>query len=326
MKRITFILALFISSLTFGQNNIQIASIGAFRTKSGGIIKNCKIGYRTTGKLNNDKSNVILWIPWLTGKSNDLINIIPSLMDTTGLYILAVDPLSNGESSSPSNTPNFPSISIQDMVKAEHDFLINNLKINHIKAVIGFSMGGMETFEWMLSYPNFMDYVIPIGGTPKQSFYDILLCQTEANIILHAKKEKQDMRIAMQRVTDINILHDFTPQYLATTKSPDSVNVFLAKEYKKEYNADNYFSQLQAMISHDIYKNSGRVITDIIKFIKCKVFVIVTTQDLFVNPINAIEFAKENNYRLLELNGVFGHVSPFFKSAEIKQAIFEFLK
>lgn len=326
MKRISFILIQFISNLTFGQNNIQVASIGAFKTEGGGIINNCKIAYSTTGKLNNDKSNVILWLPWLTGKSNVLINIIPSLMDTTGLYIIAVDPLSNGESSSPSNTPNFPSISIRDMVKADHDFLLNNLKINHLKAVIGFSMGAMETFEWMVSFPYFMDNVIPIGGTPKQSFYDILLCQTEANIILQAKKEKRDMRIAMQRVTDINILHDFTPQYLATTKSPDSVNAFLAKEYKTEYNADNYFSQLQAMISQDIYKSSGRVIADIKDLIKCKVFVIVTTQDLFVNPLNAIEFAKANNYRLVELEGVFGHVSPFFKTAEIKQSIIEFLK
>lgn len=326
MKRILFILILFISDLSFGQNKIQIASIGTFKTEGGGTIKNCKIGYRTTGKLNNDKSNVILWIPWLTGKSNFLINSIPSLMDTTGLYIIAVDPLSNGESSSPSNTPNFPSISIRDMVKADYDFLINNLNINHVKAIIGFSMGGMETFEWMVSYPDFMDNVIPIGGTPKQSFYDILLCQTEANIILQAKKEKQDMRIAMQRVADINILHDFTPQYLATTKSPDSVNVFLAKEYKKEYNADDYFSQLQAMISQDIYKSSGKVIADIKSLIRCKVFVIVTTQDLFVNPLNAIEFAKVNNYRLVELSSVFGHVSPFFKTAEIKEAISEFLK
>ena len=326
MKRILFVLTLFLSNLTFGQNNVHIASIGTFKTKSGGIIKNCKIGYRTSGKLNNDKSNVILWLPWLTGKSNFLINFIPSLMDTTGLYIIAVDPLSNGESSSPSNTPDFPSISIFDMVKADHDLLINNLKITHVKAVIGFSMGGMETFEWMVSYPDFMDNVIPIGGTPKQSFYDILLCQTEANIILQAKKEKQDIRIAMQRVTDINILHDFTPQYLATTKSPDSVNVFLAKEYKTEYNADNYFSQLQAMISQDIYKSSGRTIADIKNFIKCKVFVIVTTQDFFVNPLNTIEFAKANNYRLVELDGDFGHVSPFFKTAEIKQAITQFLK
>jgi homoserine O-acetyltransferase len=326
MKRVLFILVLFITNLTFGQNNIQIASIGAFKTEGGGIIKNCKIGYRTSGKLNNEKSNVILWIPWLTGKSDFLINFIPSLMDTTGLYIIAVDPLSNGESSSPSNTSNFPSISIRDMVKVDHDFLINNLMINHVKAIIGFSMGGMETFEWMVSYPDFMDNVIPIGGTPKQSFYDILLCQTESNIILQAKKEKQDMRIAMQRVTDINILHDYTPQYLSTTKSPDSVNVFLAKEYKTEYNADNYFSQLQAMISQDIYKSSGRVIADIKNLIKCKVLVIVTSQDLFVNPLNAIEFAKVNNYRLVELSGVFGHVSPFFKTAEIKQAISEFLK
>jgi homoserine O-acetyltransferase len=191
---------------------------------------------------------------------------------------------------------------------------------------MGLSMGGMQTFEWMVSYPDYMDNAIPIEGTPKQSFYDILLCQAEASIILQAKKEKQDMRIAMQRIKDINILHDFTPHYLSTTQSPDSVNAFLAKEYKIEYNADNYLSQVQAMNRQDIYKSSGRLIEDIKNLIRCKVFVIVTTQDLFVNPLNAVEFAKANNYKLVELSGDFGHVSPFFKAVEIKQAIIEFLK
>ena len=247
-------------------------------------------------------------------------------MDTTGFYIIAMDALGNGLSSSPSNTPSFPSISIRDMVKAEHEFLINNLKINHVLAVIGISMGGMQTFEWMVSYPDYMDKAISIEGTPKQSFYDILLWQTQASIIQQAKKEKQDMRIAMQRVTDINTLHLYTPQYLATTQSLDSVNAFLAKSYMAEQNADNYLSQLQAMIRQDIYKSSGRMIIDIKNLIKCNVLVVVTTQDLLVNPLNAIEFAKANNFKLVELSSDFGHLLPFFKANEIKQATIEFLK
>ena len=247
-------------------------------------------------------------------------------MDTSGLYIIAVDALSNGVSSSPSNTPNFPSISIRDMVKSEHEFLINNLKINHVQAVIGMSMGGIQTFEWMVSYPDYMDKAIPIEGTPKQSFYDILLWQTEASIIQQAKKEKQDMRIAMQRVTDINNLHLYTPQYLATTQSPDSVNAFLAREYMAKQNADNYLSQLQAIIRQDIYKTTGRMITGIKNLIKCNVLVVVTTQDLLVNPLSAIEFAKTNNYRLVELGSDLGHLLPIIKPNEIKQATIEFLK
>jgi homoserine O-acetyltransferase len=123
MKRISFISVLFIINLTFGQENIQVATIGAFKTEGGGIIENCKIGYRTIGRLNSNNSNVILWPTWFNGTSNDLINIIPSLKDTTGFYIVAMDALGNGLSSSPSNTPSFPSISIRDMVKAAHEFL-----------------------------------------------------------------------------------------------------------------------------------------------------------------------------------------------------------
>lgn len=326
MKIILFIAALLTGTLLSGQSKPQSAFIGDFRTEGGGIIKNCKISYRTAGKLNSAKSNCVLWLAWLTGKSDDAINVIPSFLDTAGLYIISIDPLSNGASSSPSNTLNFPSITIRDMVKAEHDFLVNNLKVDHLKSVMGFSMGGMETFEWMVRYPGFMDYAIPIGGTPKLSFPDILLLQTQANIIQQAKGQKQNIHTAMQRVTDINILHDYTPNYLAATQNPDSVNVFLSKEYKKEYNPGDYLSQLQAMLSQDIYKSAGKQQADIPGIIKCKVLIIVTNQDLFVNPLAAIEFAKANNYRYTELSGAFGHVAPFFKAEEVKQAITEFLK
>ncbi len=140
------------------------------------------------------------------------------------------------------------------------------------------------------------------------------------------KKKKQDMRIAMQRVTDINTLHLYTPQYLATTQSLDSVDAFLAKSYMTEQNADNYLSQLQAIIRQDIYKSSGRMIADMKNLIKCNVLVVVTTQDLLVNPLNAIEFAKANNFKLVELSSDFGHLLPFFKANEIKQVTIKFLK
>jgi homoserine O-acetyltransferase len=69
--------------------------------------------------------------------------------------VILVDALGNGLSSSPSNTSNFPDITIHDMVVAEHELLTRKLKISHLYAVMGISMGGMQTFEWLASYPDF---------------------------------------------------------------------------------------------------------------------------------------------------------------------------
>ncbi len=85
------------------QSELQIANIGDFTTTEGKIIEDCKVGYRTIGEVNADKSNVVLWSTWFTGTTEQIINygFTNSLIDTTGLYIILVDALTNGVSSSP---------------------------------------------------------------------------------------------------------------------------------------------------------------------------------------------------------------------------------
>src|SRR5262249_16544126 len=78
-----------------------------------------------------------------------------------------------GRSSSPSNTPEplhgprFPVMTIRDNVNAVHRLLTEQLHITHLKAVIGFSMGAQQAFQWAVSYPDFMDRIVATSGTAK---------------------------------------------------------------------------------------------------------------------------------------------------------------
>jgi homoserine O-acetyltransferase len=77
----------------------------------------------------------------------------------------------------------FPEFSIHDMVESEHRLATEVLHLSRLHAVIGMSMGGMQAFAWAVLYPDFMDLVIPMAGSPQSTSYDKLLWTTEIDAI-----------------------------------------------------------------------------------------------------------------------------------------------
>ena len=85
---------------------IKFAPLGDFRLESGETIRNLQMGYRTIGTLNADKSNAILWPTWFTGTSEQLLQFVgpEKLLDTSKYFVILVDALGDGATSSPSNS------------------------------------------------------------------------------------------------------------------------------------------------------------------------------------------------------------------------------
>src|SRR5882757_4441688 len=104
----------------------QFAQLGDFKLESGETIRDCRIGYRTFGKLNETRSNAILFPTWAGGTTEQLkANFGPGrLVDTDKYFVIAVDALSNGVSSSPSNSKlqsrmSFPKYDFRDLVNTQ---------------------------------------------------------------------------------------------------------------------------------------------------------------------------------------------------------------
>jgi homoserine O-acetyltransferase len=148
--------------------------LGSFHLENGIVLPHAQLVYATYGHLNSDRSNAIL-LPshymanhhgydWLVGPGHAL--------DTTRQFLIATEMFGNGHSSSPSNTPEpyhgprFPLTTIRDNVAAVHQ-LLGSLRITHLRAVIGFSMGAEQAFQWAVSYPKFMDRIVATSGTAK---------------------------------------------------------------------------------------------------------------------------------------------------------------
>jgi len=119
-------------------------------------LKIAKVGYRAFGTLNANHSNAILFFTWYNGTSKDLEQFFgpDRLVDTTRYFVVAIDALGDGRSSSPSNSTTQRGSQFPEIFDARHgqcrasrcDRRCSNL--NHVLAVMGVSMGGMQTFEW----------------------------------------------------------------------------------------------------------------------------------------------------------------------------------
>ncbi|CAK7274942.1 hypothetical protein SEPCBS119000_006432 [Sporothrix epigloea] len=81
----------------------------------------------------------------------------------------------NGESSSPSNTPNFPqdTLSYEDCVRAQKDLLHNALRIDFLDVVVGFSMGGQTTYYWLMMFPDMVHRAVIICSSARTSSHNI---------------------------------------------------------------------------------------------------------------------------------------------------------
>jgi homoserine O-acetyltransferase len=149
--------------------------ISNFKTESGVTLPQACVVYGTYGHLNAAKDNVVL-LPshymadfhgyeWLIGRDKAL--------DDSKLFLVATELFGNGHSSSPSNTPEpfhgprFPIMSIRDNVEAVHSLLTEELHVTHLRALIGFSMGAEQAFQWAVSYPTFADRIVATSGTAK---------------------------------------------------------------------------------------------------------------------------------------------------------------
>ncbi|MES2730692.1 MAG: alpha/beta hydrolase [Bacteroidota bacterium] len=319
------------------QGTFRYADLGDFDLESGLVIQNCRIGYRTFGKLNKDLSNVILFPTWFAGTSQDVVGYVGGankMLDSLKYYIIAVDALGNGVSSSPSNSKQqagaaFPKFSIRDMVNSQYLLLTRKLKINRLEAVIGISMGGMQTFQWMISHPEFMFKAIPIVGSPRLTSQDLLLCQTQLQVIETNQNCESNEPALMKSLAYIHALALTTPEYRVRMTKTEDYKKYLADQEKGVMTKKplDWACQLRAIVEHDIYEDPGKTVEQIAQTITTRYVLIVSAiQDHMVNPASARELATLLQAETLELTGDCGHLAPSCELPRLVEAVQRVLK
>jgi len=153
-----------------------------FKFDSGEILPELKLHYRTLGSPRRDGSGVVrnaVLIMHGTGGSgagfisDQFAGVLfkpGQPLDATKYFIILPDGIGHGGSSKPSDglRARFPKYGYNDMVTAQYRLLTEGLKVNHLRLVMGTSMGGMHTWLWGEKYPDFMDGLMPLASLPVQ--------------------------------------------------------------------------------------------------------------------------------------------------------------
>jgi homoserine O-acetyltransferase len=154
--------------------------IANFRFHSGEVLPELKIHYRTIGSPVPDASGVVrnavlighgtggTGTQFLSAQFAGVLFGPGQLLDATKYFIILPDGIGHGKSSKPSDGlhAKFPHYTYDDMVAAHHQLLTDKLGVNHLRLVMGTSMGGMQTWVWGEMYPDFMDALMPLASNP----------------------------------------------------------------------------------------------------------------------------------------------------------------
>lgn len=314
----------------------QYANLGDLRLQSGDTIKDCRIGFRTFGKLNAEHSNIVIWPTWFLGRSGDIAaNIGPGkLLDPNKYYVIALDALGDGVSSSPSNSTaqprmRFPKFTIRDMVASQYELLTKKLGITHIHAVLGESMGGFQAFEWMVDYPGFMDRTIAVMGTPRAEASEVLWASVESAAIRNDRDWDHGDYTRQPQLLAARFMHLFvmwSPNQLNANILPQDADKFLKQGalLGGSFDANDWLYQLDAILSMDVYK--GGSVADAARKVKSKVLIVNGTQDLAVNATESVRFAGALGVKPVLLTSACGHMSVSCEASSLAPVIQKFLQ
>ena len=312
----------------------KLYSLGDFELEEGGVIPNCQLSYATHGQLNEEKNNVIVIPTWFSGTSKDYESYIGKgrALDPEVYFIIVINQIGNGLSSSPHNSPdpismqNFPKVRIGDDVRAQYQFITSEFGIKEIALVVGGSMGAQQTYEWAVRYPQIVKRAAPIAGTAKNTFHDFLFTQTLIDAITsdpgwNMGNYKSNMEVAdgLKRHADIWAVMGFCPEFFKQEKwdlfgvasSEELVEGFL-EPFFQLMDPNALLSMAWKWQRGDISRHTNGDLAKALGIIQAKVYVMPIETDMFFPPSDCADEEKLiPDSELRVISSVAGHFALF---------------
>ena len=327
----------------------QTYAMGDLKLESGEVIKDFAISYVTHGTLNAKKSNAILMVTALTGNHHRLDFLIGpgKALDTSKYFVVATDAIGNGLTTSPSNSRaqprmQFPKFGIRDMVESQRRLLKDKLGIEHVVAVVGPSMGGMQALQWGVSHPDVMDGLVALVPLARTPAWSVLIVDASRKAIMLDPAWNNGNYTSMP-AGGVRLWRDIVG--FAAARSPEwyreqfprplDVLPWLKAQEDASLNTfdpNDYIYQSWAYESHDVGATPG-MNGDYVRAlgsIKARTLIMTGVKDLLNPEWEALEAARHiRDVRTVTINpdSVTGHMAAGgFRPADVEQINAEVVK
>ena len=313
--------------------NADALELGDVELESGETLPAARLAYRTYGRLNDAKDNVVVHPTWYggVGSDNEWMHGQGRALDTDRYFIVIPEMLGNGVSSSPSNHPTltswetFPRVSIRDNVRLQSKMLREVFGIEKVRLVVGFSMGAQQAYEWATSFPERVQRLLAICGTAKTSAHNWVFLEGVKAALTRGSNSsipradsigRQAALKAMARVyAGWALSQAFYRQELWRSLGYESLEAYMVGFWEALYakkDVDDLMTMLLTWQSADVSSNPAYEgdVAKALGAIKAKSIVMPGSTDLYFTAHDcAVEAAYIGGARLRVIDSVFGHAA-----------------
>jgi homoserine O-acetyltransferase/O-succinyltransferase len=229
-----------------------------FRFASGETLPELRLHYTTLGKLHRDAhgrvDNAVLILhgtggsghSFLTDRFAGILFGKGQLLDTSRYFIILPDGIGHGKSSKPSDAlhTRFPRYDYQDMVDAQYALVTEGLQVDHLRLVLGTSMGCMHTWMWGEAHPDFVDALMPLACLPvqiagrNQLWRDLIIDAIRSDPQWLQGEYRSQPADALRTAAGMMLIADSAPiQMQSALPTRDAVDEFLKKYMERELQA-----------------------------------------------------------------------------------------
>lgn len=324
-----------------------------FETETGTILPALEIVYNTWGKLNSEADNVI-WVCHALTANSDVESWWPRmvgkglLFDPEKYFIVCANVLGScyGTTGPSSENPetgkpwlrDFPLITIRDIVNV-HEILRKHLNIKLIHSVIGASIGGFQSLEYSIMYPEIVRRLVFVASSSKQSPWAIAFSETQ-RLAMEADKSFIDNnpeggKKGLKAARAIALLSYRNPAAYNRTQAEqdnEKISSFKASSYQayqgdklvNRFNPFSYYCLVCLSDTHNTGRGRGGP-AKALSSVKAKSLCIGITSDILF-PVEEQKYVAENipNAQYVEIDSFYGHDGFLIESELVTEAVRKF--